>query len=77
MAKQKMIQSESQEMIAPDEVPATKHHPSQAKFKHKALVNMTLHGGTQLVQGEYLELSENEMMHLKTSFGEGLKHILE
>ena len=72
MAKQKMIQSESQEMISQDEAPKAQHSK-----KHKALVNMTLIGGTQLIQGEHVELSEDQYETLKINFGEGFKHILE
>lgn len=72
MAKQKMVQGESQEMISQDETPKAKH-----VNKHKALVHMILTGGTQLVQGEYVELSDEQIEALKENFGEGIKHILE
>jgi hypothetical protein len=73
MAKQKMVQGESQEMIAHDEAPPKAHHSK----KHKAKVNMILDGGTELVQGQHVELSDEQLATLKASFGEGISHILE
>lgn len=74
MAKQKMIQGESTQMISADEAPAVSMKKSN---KHKALVNMSLIGGTLLTEGEMVELSDEQLETLKTNFGDGLKHILE
>lgn len=71
-----MIQMDSQEMISPDEAPVKQNAQKQMVQKHKALVNMTLAGGTQLVEGEPVELSDEQLETLKANFGEGIKHIL-
>lgn len=71
MARQKMIQEDSAtEMVSEPQGPlVTTKTPK---------VNMSLPGGKQLVAGEAVELSDEELSHLQKSFkAEDLSLILE